>query len=272
MGHRMYRHLSLLLVVLTLLSPQQVYGVNPQLFYKNFLLVDVDPGFEELLREVMIIESNVKTLSGRMDRQMLMAVDILVLGSGDGVDTDLLIEWFNTGGKGLVILGSEGMDRVLRALGSSLRVYSSGPTWESIVFSPPEIPDYEFDETVVGLVFNVSRRMEISILEIGREVYTLEYSSGGVAVAVEYIPVYSDIFTWYYSKVMALGFGSVESGPAEDLYLELLSWLVSIHLQPNPLSLGLTVFIGILMAAVYIGIYWAGRGRFKQVFKDGLSR
>lgn len=272
MGIRIDRLLSILLSLLMLISPLQVYGVNPQLFYKNILLVDVDPGFEKLLSGAMLIETNVKSLSGGLDRQMLMGVDVLILGSGDDVDPDLLIEWFNTGGKGLVILGPGGMDRVLRALGSSLRVYASGPEWETLVFSPPDVPDYEFDDSVVGHVFNVSRRMEISILDIGREVYTLEYSSGGTAVAVEYIPVYSDIFTWYYSKIMALGFGSVGPGPAEDLYLELLSWLVSVHLQPNPISLGLTVFIGILMAAVYIGIYWAGRGRFKQVFKDGLSR
>lgn len=267
-----YRYLFTAMVISLLLLPNHAYGVNPQVFYKNFLLLDVDPRFEELLRSAMLIETNVKSVSGGLDRQTLMGVDILILGSGDDVDTDLLIEWFNTGGKGLVILGPQGMDRVLRALGSSLRVYRSEPVMDRLVFTPPEIPDYEFDEGVVGLELNVSRMMEISILGLGREVYILEYSSGGAAIAVEYVPVYSDLFTWYYSKVMALGFGIPESGYADDLYLELLSWLVSIHLQPNPLSLGLTLLLGLLMAAVYMGIYWVGRGRFKHVFKDGLSR
>ncbi len=252
--------LSIVLIMLVLASPINVVALNPQIYYKNILVIGGGEHYR-FIQSLMIFESNVEVLDGRLTKDLISRFDIIVYVEDGDLDIELFLEWFNTGGKLLIIAGyGEEANNILRLLGSSIRVSRGDGLEREMVFSPPEIPDYNFEETVVGRQFTIPRDITITILSERDKLYTLEYSDGETAFAVEYLPVYSDLFTLYHSKIIVSS-TSLENIP-DDVALELLSWGVTVYLSLNIISLSLTASLILGMTGVYAALWVIRRRSF----------
>jgi len=243
---------TLALVIVTLNLPH-AYTLNPQVFYKDILIVGGED-IKKYLESIMIIEPNIEVLTGELTRNYVNEFDVLILASDAAIDPDIVYEWFNVGGK-VVIISSygESINRVLARLGAGIRVGVGTGDLESLFFNPPRLPDYVFEREYIGYRFPIKIDTRISIASESSNQYLLYSDEGSLVLAVEYIPVYSDLFTLYHSKVIALS-TNIDSIP-EEITLEILSWGVTVYLTPNNFSVALSLSLVLTMLSVYIGIW-----------------
>ncbi len=275
-GVKVYTTIFCYLILFLILRTSFVYSLNPQIYYKSiYVYGDSDESklvFNQLM-DIMIIDSNVKLLDRVTSKNDISSADVIVFipdeNLPDSKELSLISEWFLLGGKLIITLpsndvdGLEVLNTLLEDLGSKIRYgYIPEPIPKSFRFELfGEVNEYLFDSRIQFKNYNV---LQMSLLFVEGE---LSFGSGGViyigdannpVIVGEYIPVYSDLFTWYYSKVLSLSFRFDQSGNSySDIQLlleELLSWGVTPYLNPNVYSIGLTLFTGVLAVAAYVSV------------------
>ncbi len=267
---------ALAFIMILIVMPLKAYALNPQIFYKSVYVYGseeyVDPVMD-ILGEVMLLDSNVKLIDEIRSKNDLTGVDILIyVPQGNDIgsrEIQLVSEWILLGGKLLLVFAPDSkeeesnVNELMEAIGSSIRFkyFYSGHilTYRFEVFG--EVNEYRFDPEI----YNLELRISVSSL-----VYTVKddyiMGSGGLVfigdtkvpwILVEYLAAYSDLFTWYYSKIIGLSF-SVDSISQDDdfktLFIELLSLGITPYLNPNLYSISLTLLTGFLAVAAYASV------------------
>ncbi len=270
------KKVALVFFMILMVMPLEAYALNPQIFYKSVYVYGsdeyVDPVMD-ILDEVMLLDSNVKLIDEIRSKNDLTGVDILIyVPQGNDIgsrEIQLVSEWILLGGKLLLVFAPDSkeeeanVNELMEAIGSSIRFkyFYSGHilTYRFEVFG--EVNEYRFDPDI----YNLELRISVSSL-----VYTVKddylLGSGGLVfigdtivpwILVEYLAAYSDLFTWYYSKIIGLSF-SVDSISQDDgfktLFIELLSLGITPYLNPNLYSISLTLLTGVLAVAAYASV------------------
>ncbi len=267
--------LAIILMIITLGIPK-VYPLNPQIFYKSVYVYGSDGYVDSIisiLDDIMLLDSNIKIIDGIKSKNDLTGVDILIYipdnNDISSKEVQLVSEWILLGGKLLMVFApnskeaEDNLNSFMGSIGSSIRYkyFYSGHTqsYRFEVFG--EVSEYRFDPDI----YDIEMRISVSSL-----VYTVRddfvMGSGGLVfvgdtkvpwILVEYLAAYSDLFTWYYSKIIGLSFSA--DGVSQDpvfkmLFIELLSWGITPYLNPNLYSISLTLLTGILAVAAYASI------------------
>ncbi|HEW93995.1 MAG TPA: hypothetical protein ENF47_04770 [Thermoprotei archaeon] len=262
----------------SLVSPYcHVYGysINYMLYYKNIgILYDGDLNnsisrFTDYLKKFNLIKSPPKIIHSINSKKDLSSIDILiVLNSNHDILNDLSIEiissWFRQGSKFIIIFVHSRdyrlvykLNMLLNKLGSRVTIVLSGEPLNYIDSEADTFLQYMDDYKM-----DLSNITSLAYLDIGyfqsngeiilrrhHDIYTVAYSESSKSI-IEYIEVYSDLFTKVYSKVYV----SFEN-PLDEiwyeydnykLFIQVLSWGVSPHTKPN--------WNGILMISVLFGI------------------
>jgi len=262
--------------MIILIGMPEVYSLNPQIFYKSVYVYGSDgyvDSIVSILNDIMLLDSNVKIIDGIKSKNDLTGVDILIyVPEGNNIttkETQLISEWILLGGKLFMVFApdskesEENVNALMDSIGSSIRYkyFYSGHTLSYTFEVFGEVNEYKFDPDI----FEIEMRISVSSL-----VYTVKddftMGSGGLVfigdtkvpwILVEYLAAYSDLFTWYYSKIISLAFSvdGVNQDPVfKALFMELLSWGITPYLNPNLYSIGLTFLTGVLAVAAYASI------------------
>jgi len=271
------KNVTLVFVLMIILfGMPEVYPLNPQIFYKSIYVYGSDgyvDSIVSILNDIMLLDSNIKIIDGIKSKNDLTGVDILIyVPEGNNIttkETQLISEWILLGGKLFMVFApdskesEENVNALMDSIGSSIRYkyLYSGHTLSYTFEVFGEVSEYKFDPDV----FEIEMRISVSSL-----VYTVKddfiMGSGGLVfigdievpwILAEYLAAYSDLFTWYYSKIISLAFSvdGVNQDPVfKTLFIELLSWGITPYLNPNLYSIGLTFLTGVLAVAAYASI------------------
>lgn len=271
------KKVALIITLTTIfLAIPEVYPINPQIFYKSVYVYGSTKYLDSIvsiLDDIMIIDSNIKAIDEIESKNDLTGADILIYipdeNDIDSREVQLVSEWILSGGKLLMVFAPNSEDNInnlnsfLGSIGSSIRykyLYNSDLQYHGFkIFG--EVSEYNFDPEIYDTVIE---------LKLNSLIYTVrddfEMGSGGVVfigdtkspwILVEYLAVYSDLFTWYYSKIICLSFPVDEISNDQafrTLFTELLSWGITPYLKPNLYSMGLTLLTGITAVAAYSSI------------------
>lgn len=269
-------HHFLVILAIILFSPPNVYSLNPQIYYKNIYIVGSNVHVDRvipILKDIMIIDSNVKRLDKVKFKNDLIDVDILIyIPNHDGIgdrELQLISEWILLGGKLFLVFAPDSKDymvdtnNLLSGIGSSIRYnYLGERRFLNLSFDiEGDISEYQFDPEIYNVELSIGIDSEMYVVKDD-----LTFGSGGLVyiwrgdtpwILMEYLAAYSDLFTWYYSKVIALAFSVDEVSRTEGfklLFIELLSWGITPYLNPNIFSVGLAILTGVAAVAAYTSI------------------
>jgi len=255
------------------------YSINYMLYYKNIgILYDGDLNssisrFSDYLKKFNLIKSPPKIIPSINSKRDLSSIDILiVLNSNHDILNDLSMEiissWFRQGSKFIIVFVHSRdyrlvykLNMLLNKLGSRVTIVLSGEPLNYIDSEADTFLQYMDDYKM-----DLSNITRLAYLDIGyfrsdgevifkrhHDIYTVAYSGSNDMESksvIEYIEVYSDLFTKVYSKVYV----SFED-PLDEiwyeydnykLFIQVLSWGVSPHTIPN--------WNGILMISVLFGM------------------
>ncbi len=270
--------ISIIIMFLLVIPFEIVYSLNPQLYYKSIYVYSDSRDFQLIyskLGDVMLLDSSIHYIKSIDSKNDLSSADILIYIANDldlptKRSLDIISEWFRQGGKLFLTLEPRSeaeafkINRVLSALDAGFKVSYVGVE-RNISFTFRlfyEIKEYKFDSRLVGrkLEFSSSSEIIINTDHIGDNGNLVTLGGDDPVVICQYIPVYSDLFTWYYSKAMAIRMNVDELSRTDDVDLllgELLSWGISPYLNPNYVSLVLTIVVGLSAIVGYtmVNIY-----------------
>ena len=269
-------HHFLVILAIILFSFPNVYSVNPQIYYKSIYLIGSNVYVDNLitiLKDIMIIDSNVKKFERIKSKNDLIGVDIIIYVPDhnriDDRELQLISEWILLGGKLLMVFAPNSTDyisntnQLLSSVGSSIR-YKSVDVDQALNLTfniDGIVNEYQFDPGIYSVRLSIDINSEIYVIKddvklgSGGFIYILGQESPWILM--EYLEAYSDLFTWYYSKVITLAFSADEVRRTEEfklLFIELLSWGITPYLNPNIFSVGLTILTGVAAVAAYTSV------------------
>ncbi len=255
------------------------YSINYMLYYKNIgILYDGDLNssisrFSDYLKKFNLIKSPPKIIPSINSKRDLSSIDILiVLNSNHDILNDLSMEiissWFRQGSKFIILFIHSRdyrlvykLNMLLNKLGSRVTIVLSGEPHQYIDSEADTFLQYMDDYKM-----DLNNISSLAYLDIGyfcsdggvvfrrhHDVYTVAYSRSNDMEAksiIEYIEVYSDLFTKVYSKVYVSFEDPLDQIWYEHdnykLFIQVLSWGASPHTTPN--------WNGILMTSVLFGM------------------